>query len=105
MTHILSNNKGGLSNRLKSIASCIRMANFNLDLVCVEWKVISNYKHDNHILNCEYKKLIKYPKEHTKEDIKIKNFTERLFVKKEDNIPKDFQKFKSNCAKELKKNL
>ena len=91
MTHILSNNKGGLSNRLKSIASCIRMANFNLDHVCVEWEVISNYKHDNHILNCEYKKLIKYPKEHTKEDIKIKILPKDYLLKRKIIFPKIFK--------------
>ena len=102
MSHVLSNNKGGLSNRLKSIASCIRLAKFDLDYVCVEWIVISNYKKNKNILNCDYKCLLKSPKEYNNEDIKKKNSTERLHIKTDDNIPLNFPKFKSYCAKQLK---
>jgi len=102
-SYIISSNEGGLSNRLKCIASCIRMADFNLDNVKTKWRVISNYKKDKHILNCNYTNIIKNPKEYNNQQIKIEYTPERLFIKKEDNIPKNFSKFESNCKKIFKK--
>ena len=56
---IISINTGGLSNRIKSVVSIIRYSkNFNINYK-VRWKVLSSYKKNNHILNCQFNLLFK----------------------------------------------
>ena len=54
---IISNNQGGLCNRIKSWVSCQRFSNeFNIPYKVI-WKVINNYETNNHILNCKFSEL------------------------------------------------
>jgi len=97
---IISINTGGLSNRIKSAASIIRYSkNFKINYK-VQWKVLSSYKKNNHILNCPFNLLFK-------NDIEIKKINEtdkphisdKLLILETDEIPDDFNKFKTNCKK------
>jgi hypothetical protein len=100
---IVSNNKGGLSNRIKSIVSVIRISKIKKIEYKVLWRVLNNYKEENHILNCPFDLLFK-------NDILIDNLDTNdnynshcLFISKEDNIPKDFNNFNSKCKKKKSK--
>ena len=53
----ISTNKGGLSNRIKSLVSCIKLADENNSNYAVKWDIIDNYSKDNHLLNCPFKNV------------------------------------------------
>ena len=97
---IISINKGGLSNRIKSLASTIRYSkNFNINYK-VYWNILKSYKKNNHILNCPFNLLFK-------NNIEIKKINEtdkphisdKLLILETDEIPDDFNKFKTKCKK------
>ena len=100
--NVISINKGGLSNRIKSMVSCMRLSNE----IFVKWDVLEKIINQIvHLLNCEYKELFKYPLEIkiiTNNDITYKSHC--LLIKEEDNIPVNFAKFKSNCKRKLTRN-
>ena len=56
---IISINEGGLSNRIKSLVSVIRLSKYNNKEYKVYWKVLNSYKKQNHILNCSFNKFCK----------------------------------------------
>ena len=92
---IVSINEGGLSNRLKVIASCIRLDNKNYG---VKWNILDDYKKNAHILNCPFNKLFKNNievDEIKKGDKVLKD--PYLVIKESDNLPEKFNNFKSNC--------
>ena len=68
---IISTNKGGLSNRIKSLVSCIRYSKKNNIKYGVCWEVLDSYRTNHHILNCSFSKLFKnkIEKLKTKNDI------------------------------------
>ena len=53
----VSTNNGGLSNRIKSFVSCIKLANENNTNYGVKWEILDDYNKNTHILNCS---LINY---------------------------------------------
>lgn len=92
---IVSSNKGGLSNRIKSIVSCLRYAKKNNYKVKVYWEVLNSYKTHNHILNCTLDKLF----DNLETIEKIPLLTETydypcLKIFDEDNVPENFCDFK-----------
>ncbi len=94
---IISINEGGLSNRLKTIASCIRLDKDNYG---IKWNILDDYNKKNHILNCPFNKLFKNNievKEIKKDDKVIKN--PYLAIKESDNLPDNFNTFKSKCSR------
>ena len=98
---IISNNEGGLSNRIKSLVSCIRIAKKNNIDHKVYWPILDSYKYKSHILNCGFSNLFKNEVEI--ED--ISNIEKKyifnshcLYIDDIDNLPKNFNNFKSNCA-------
>lgn len=92
---IISKNKGGLSNRIKSLVSCLRYANENNIDARVYWPILDSYKTEKHILNCSFNKLFK-------NNIEIKELDEKniiydcpcLKIFDEDNVPENFCKYK-----------
>ena len=103
---IISNNKGGLSNRIKSWVSVMRISdNLNIEYK-IYWKIISDYKNENHILNCDFNNLFINNCELKIKPSKITKIynSHCLKVFDSDNLPKNFSKFKSNCKREFTKN-
>ena len=108
---IVSINQGGLSNRIKSLVSCIRYSN-NKDInYGIYWKTLDSYKTHNHILNCSFSKLIKNDIEvNDLEDKEIYN-SHCLKIEDNDNIPNGFNTFQSKCGRgfsttdKLKRNI
>ena len=41
--YIISHNKGGLSNRIKSLVSCLRYSNENNINCILKWDILDNY--------------------------------------------------------------
>ena len=50
---IISNNKGGLANRIKSWVSTIKISKRRHTNYKVFWQVLDSYSNNNHILNCK----------------------------------------------------
>lgn len=103
---IISTNEGGICNRIKSWISCIRYATENKIECKIQWKVISDYNDNKHILNCKFKDLFSnnceiqfLPK---KIEQTYNSHCFRVFDK--DNIPHNFSKFTSNCKRKFTKN-
>ena len=100
---IISSNKGGLSNRIKSLVSCIRYSSENNIKVGVIWKVLSSYKSNYHILNCEFNKLFENRLEI--KDTDLNNFQIKFYrshcmmIFEEDNIPDNFDTYDPKNAK------
>ena len=96
----VSTNSSGLSNRIKSLVSVIKLAEENNSDYKVKWDILDNYNKNNHILNCSFEKLFENNIEikQIKEDYKIYNH-HCLSVSDKDNIPKNFNTFKSNLKK------
>ena len=62
LNHIImyvSTNRGGISNRIKSLVSCIKLADENNTDYKVKWDIIEKYRKKGtpHILNCSFDKL------------------------------------------------
>ena len=53
----VSTNSSGLSNRLKSLVSVIKLAEENNSDYKVKWDILDDYDKNNHILNCSFDKL------------------------------------------------
>ena len=100
---IVSTNIGGLSNRIKSLASCIRYGKKHNMEYKVYWGVLSTYKNNNHILNCPFSKLFSNQIEiHNIGNNKIYK-SHCLMIEEEDDIPIDFCNFDSKCKKKFTK--
>ena len=99
---IISTNIGGLSNRIKSLVSCLRYSYKNNIEAKVYWKVLNSYKTHTHILNCSFNKLFL-----NKIEIKKINKTMNIFnshclmIFEEDNLPINFNNFNSKCSKKF----
>ena len=100
---IISINKGGLCNRIKSLVSVIRISKIENDEYKVLWEVLNNYKKDKHILNCPFNLLFE-------NNICINNISNNqcydshcLYIYDKDNIPKNFNNFNSNCSRSFSK--
>lgn len=93
---IISFNKGGLSNRIKSIVSCFRYAQENNIEVKIFWPVLNSYDEEiQHLLNCEFGKLFQNSieiKELPKNKHKIYSYP-YLMVFDRDNIPPNFDTY------------
>jgi len=93
---IVSTNKGGLSNRIKSLISCIRINPNNFK---VKWDIINSYDKHTHILNCPFNKLFS-------NDIEVKNIYKNtiiynshcLSISDNDDLPINFNNFNSKCS-------
>ena len=89
---IVSTNNGGISNRIKSLVSCIRINRNNFK---VKWDIINSYDKHNHILNCTFNKLFS-------NDIEVKNIDKNihiynshcLSILNDDDLPINFNNFK-----------
>jgi len=102
---IISTNIGGLSNRIKSLVCAFRIADIKQKEYGVIWEILNTIKKKNHILNCSFDKLFQ-------NDILLKNIenydeiekynSHSLYVDNNDNIPKNFNNFNSNCKKKFK---
>jgi hypothetical protein len=98
---IISINKGGLSNRIKSIVSSIRIKPNNYG---VKWDILDSYDTHCHILNCPFNKLFLNKVEVKKTDKTMNIFNSHcLVIFEEDNLPINFNNFKSNCGKKFSK--
>ena len=53
---MISRNKGGLSNRIKSFVSCLHAS----DDARIYWPILDNYNKEHHILNCSFDRLLIY---------------------------------------------
>lgn len=100
---IISNNIGGLSNRIRCIVSCIRYAKKNNINYGVYWLVIDSYKTHKHILNCSFDKLFS-------NDFEVKNINSNntykhhcFIIFDDDNLPINFNTFDSNCSRKFTK--
>ena len=92
---IVSTNKGGLANRIKSLVSCLRYGEENNVKVGVYWSILNSYEKEKHILNCGFKELFENDLEVTimKEgDILYDSPCLRIFD--EDEVPVNFCTFK-----------
>ena len=97
----ISTNIGGLSNRIKSWVSVIRINSNNYK---VKWDVLDSYKKNIHILNCKFIDLFENKCEFTEKINKnYQQFNSHcLFIKNDDKLPNNFNTFKSNCKKKFK---
>lgn len=102
---IISVNKGGLSNRIKALVSCLRYSD-EKNIECgVIWKVLNNYTKEVHLLNCKYSNLfnIEGVSEISTELENILHYdtlyySHCLMVFEQDNIPHNFNTFESKCS-------
>jgi len=103
---IISTNNGGLSNRIKSLVSVIRYSKkFNTEYK-IKWDILSSYKKNSHILNCPFNILFKNNIILTK-NIKSENdiyySSHCLKIFDDDNLPENFNNFKSKCSRKFVK--
>jgi len=96
---MISTNSGGLSNRLKSYISALRLD----PNAKIYWPVLGSYRTHNHILNCSFHKLFK-------NDIEVQNNPQKniynshcLAIKESDVLPKHFNTFQSKCSVKFSK--
>lgn len=121
---IVSYNKGGLSNRIKSLVSCLRYndekeinynkvnQNLGMSTKCyLEWPVLNKSSNETHLLNCNSNILFKEidyvilsnldekDKNVILNDINIKKYNSHcLMVLEDDNLPNNFNNFNSKCS-------
>ena len=105
---IIAANSGGLANRMRCIASCYKFSEDKTLTTGVVWKVLDDYRRDNHILNCPFSLLFENKIEY---DSKKEVFgplyeykSHCLLIEDVDNIPDNFNTFKSNCTVKFIKN-
>ena len=92
----ISTNKGGLSNRIKSLVSCIKLSDENDCKYAVKWDIINNYNKNDHLLNCSFKNLFINEIETNKIEKTYKIYDNHcLSISDKDNLPKNFNKFNS----------
>ncbi len=98
---IVSTNIAGLSNRIKSLISCIRYSKENNIDVKVLWEVLDSYKKHHHILNCRFSKLFS-------NNIEIKKLNHNsckiykshcFMIFDNDNLPDNFDTYDKKNAK------
>lgn len=103
---IVSNNIGGLANRMKSIASGYRIANHTNIKLMIKWDILDNYNTQTHILNCPFSKL--FQNRNVIDNIPdINNIglynSHCLAIFDSDTISQNFNTFSSNCKKQFTK--
>ena len=96
---MISTNNGGLSNRLKSYVSALRLD----PNAKIYWPILNSYRNHNHILNCSFSKLFK-------NTIEVDTYTPSniynshcLAIKESDNLPENFNTFTSKCSVKFSK--
>jgi hypothetical protein len=99
---IISNNKGGLANRIKSWVSTIKISKRRHTNYKVFWQVLDSYSNNNHILNCKPELLFS-------NDVFVSGFNPNLYknenifnshclyIDESDNISNNFNTFDSKC--------
>jgi len=96
----ISINNSGLSNRIKSLVSCIKLAEENNKDYKVKWDILDNYKSNIHILNCSFDKLFINNIEINKINKKDKIYNHHCFaISDKDNLPKNFNTFNPKINK------
>ena len=102
---LVSTNIGGLSNRIKSLVSCLKYAkNKDID-VKVYWKVLNSYKKDIHILNCPYHLLFNNDLQITHLPHECHTYKSHcLLIEDIDEVPNNFSKFESKCNRKFTRN-
>ena len=97
---IISTNKGGLSNRIKSLVSCLRYGYENNIEPKLYWEILNLYKTNRHILNCSFSKLFSNDFEVSsfKKTDKI-YFSHCLMIFDSDNLPDNFDTYDKKNAK------
>lgn len=101
---IISTNKGGLANRIKSWVSVIKISKRRHTNYKVFWQVLDSYtNNNNHILNCKPELLFS-------NNVFVSDFNPNLYQKKNifnshclyidesDNISNNFNTFDSKCS-------
>ena len=98
---IISTNKGGLSNRIKSLVSCLRFGSENNMESKVYWEILNSYKTHNHLLNCPFSKLFSNNIEiNSLQNIDYYNYSSHcLMVFDSDNLPDNFDTYDKKNAK------
>lgn len=96
---MISTNNGGLSNRLKSYISALRLD----PNAKIYWPILDSYKTHNHILNCSFSKLFKNDVEVTTNSQNNIYNSHCLAIKESDTLPKNFNTFQSNCSVKFSK--
>jgi len=103
----ISINKGGLSNRLKSWVSVIKLSEEHKTNFGIYWPVLDSYQKDTHLLNCNFNNLFD-----NSNNINIENrpinldttyISHCLYISDTDEIPNNFNTFDSKCAKKFSK--
>ena len=107
---VISNNQGGLSNRMKSLISAIRYSvHHNIDYY-VNWPILNSYSTHNHILNCKFESLFKNNiiiniDNDDNDNLSSITYNSHCFlILNKDNIPTNFNNFKSKCPVSFSKN-
>lgn len=109
---IISANKGGLSNRLKSWVSAIKLANEKKQKYGVYWPILDSYQKNTHLLNCKFEDLFNDRYQVQIEScFNIDNINDNdsiykshcFYVSETDDIPNGFNTFESNCQKQFTK--
>lgn len=100
---IISINKGGLANRIKSWVSVIKISKRRNTSYKVFWQILDSYNKCNHILNCDSSLLFS-------NEVFVKGFNPNLYkpenifnshclyVDELDNISNNFNTFNSKCS-------
>jgi hypothetical protein len=91
---IVSTNKGGLANRIKSLVSCLRYGEENNVKAGVYWKILNSYENEKHILNCGFKELFENDLEVIIKEGDILYDCPCLKIFDEDEVSINFCKFK-----------
>ena len=104
---IISYNIGGISNRLKAIASGFRLGKHMKKDVGIKWDILDSYERHTHILNCSFNKLFSNDievYEYGKDDLVMdKNISHCLVICDSDGLEINFNNFTSGCAKQFTK--
>ena len=97
---IVSTNSSGLSNRIKSFVSCVKIGIENNYTFKIKWDILDDYNKDTHILNCSFDKLFSNDIEifEIKKEFKIYNH-HCLHVNDNDNINDNFNNFDPKIKK------
>ena len=90
---MISRNKGGLSNRIKSFVSCLHAS----DDARIYWPILDNYNKEHHILNCSFDRL--FTNDVETKVFPTQNFYEShcLYINDSDCVPPNFNTFQSRC--------
>lgn len=102
---IVSTNSSGLSNRIKSFVSCVKIGIENNYTFKIKWDILDDYNKDTHILNCSFDKLFSNDIEisEIKKEFQIYNH-HCLYVNDNDNINDNFNNFDPKIKKKFRLN-